>query len=305
TTWWSIPIPSPAVRCRARREKSPANASRRTEVLPGDAGTSASAAPSRRFGPSSTLHVGAPMPRVFVFAFAALAAGLLAAADGRAQGVLQLPSAPPPRAPQPGAAAFPGPPPASGPAAAGLAVTGSEAFEVVPLKYADVSEIVGLLTANQSIRPNDSFTPEEPAFGSSGLQGGYYGAGGITASGAGSAFSAATVSPSSDPVGRAIDDSIGIDRRLNAIVLKGTPERIARLKAQIEKLDVPVATSVVLDTVFVELTESGARNLGIDFNNANGQIGYAAYTLAQGDLPGVANTAANGGRVVSLQAAIY
>lgn len=42
----------------------------------------------------------------------------------------------------------------------------------------------------------------------------------------------------------------------------------------------PIATSVVLETVFVELTESGARNLGIDFNNANGQIANGAYALA-------------------------
>ena len=41
-----------------------------------------------------------------------------------------------------------------------------EGFEVVPLKYADVSEIVGLLTGEQGVRPNDSFTPQEPAFGS-------------------------------------------------------------------------------------------------------------------------------------------
>ena len=192
----------------------------------------------------------------------------------------------------------------AGGAPAGLAITGSQVFEVVPLKYADVSEIVGLLTANQSIRPNDNFTPEEPAFGSSGLQqGGYYGAG-FAAPSVNAAFAQMTAAPT-DPVGRDIDDAIGIDRRLNAIVLRGTPQRVAELKAQIAQLDVPVPTSVVLETVFVELTESGARNLGIDFANANGQIATGAYTLAQGDFPGVANTAANGGHVVNLQAAIY
>ncbi|HEY4029469.1 MAG TPA: secretin N-terminal domain-containing protein [Caulobacteraceae bacterium] len=239
---------------------------------------------------------------------------VLASAESHAQVFPALPprtatpaAAPTPSAPQvppsfPGLMIGAGAGSGGGSGPGGLAITGSEAFEVVPLKYADVSEIVGLLTANQSIKPNDNFTPEELAFGSSGLQGGYYGSG-ITPSSSTTAFTQTLAQ--GDPVGRAIDDSIGIDRRLNAIVLKGTPEHITQLKGQIAQLDVPVATSVVLETVFVELTESGARNLGIDFNNANGQFGTASYTLAAGDFPGVSNTAAGGGRAVNLQAAIY
>ena len=46
-------------------------------------------------------------------------------------------------------------------------------FEIVRLRYADVSEVIGLLTANQAIKPNDNFTPQEPAFGSAGMQGGF------------------------------------------------------------------------------------------------------------------------------------
>jgi general secretion pathway protein D len=211
----------------------------------------------------------------------------------------------PSRAPAalPGAAPMaPGVVGGSGPA--GLMVAVGEVFEVVPLKYADVSEIAGLLTGNQSVKPNDTFTPEEPAFGSSGLQGGYYGGGGFPGPSPNAAFAQAS-GLQSDPLGRDIDDSIGVDRRLNAIVLKGSPQRVAQLKAQIAQLDVPVPNSVVLETVFVELTESGARNVGIDFNNANGQVATAAYTLAGGDFPGVSNTSPNGGHVLNLQAAIY
>ena len=250
------------------------------------------------------LHSKVSSPRGIALAAVAVAVALAAAgARARAQGVVQVPWLPGVRPPQPAAPPVANVGATGSPAAAGLATTGSEAFEVVPLKYADVSEIVGLLTANQSIKPNDGFTPEEPAFGSSGLQGGYYGSNGITASAANAAFAQTAVS--TDSIGRAIDDSIGIDRRLNAIVLKGTPERIARLKAQIAQLDIPIATGVVLETVFVELTESGARNLGIDFNNANGQVANAAYTLSSGDFPGVANTARSGGQVLNMQAAIY
>jgi general secretion pathway protein D len=240
------------------------------------------------------------MPRVLLFAIALMSAGF-AATGACAQGVLQLPPSPPARAapPVPPSAANP----VGGSAPAGLALSGSEVFEVVPLKYADVSEIVGLLTGSQGVRPNDTFTPEEPAFGSSGLQGGYYGAGGFPPPPSSSPFAQAI--PQADSIGRDIDDSIGLDRRLNAIVLKGTPARVAQLKAQIALLDVPVANSVVLETVFVELTDSGARNLGIDFNNANGQVATAAYTIAQGQFPGIADTAPSGAHIVNLQAAIY
>jgi general secretion pathway protein D len=231
-----------------------------------------------------------------------LAAGLavtLASTEGRAQVFPAFPSRPPPSAPL--SAQIPAA--SAGASPSGLAASGSEVFEVVPLKYADVSEIVGLLTANQSIKPNDNFTPEEPAFGSSGLQGGYYNAAGITSPAGAAAF--AQTGAQAESVGRDIDSSIGVDRRLNAIILKGAPAQVAQLKAQIAQLDVPVATGVVLETVFVELTETGARNIGIDFNNANGQVATAAYTLAGGDFPGVANTQPNGGHILNLQAAIY
>jgi len=176
-----------------------------------------------------------------------------------------------------------------------------DVFEIVPLKYADVSEIIGLLTANQSIKPNDHFAPEEPAFGSAGMQGGYAGAGlsnptfnqGVSLSGV-----------ALDPLGQAIDDTTGIDRRLNAIVLKGPAARVALMKEQIAKLDVPV-NSVVFETVFVELTETGAHNVGLDFNNGNNQIANAVYSYASGNFPGVANTARSGGVAVNLQLAIY
>jgi general secretion pathway protein D len=176
-----------------------------------------------------------------------------------------------------------------------------DVFEVVPLKYADVSEVVGILTANQATKPNDNFTPQEPAFGSAGMQNSYGGGGiatptfnaGVNPSGAGT-----------DSMGQAIDDTISVDRRLNAIILKGSAARVARLKDQIAKLDVAV-NSVVLETVFVELTQTGARNVGLDFNNANNQIATVSYDLAKGTFPNVANTSRAGAVNVNLQAAIY
>lgn len=185
----------------------------------------------------------------------------------------------------------------------GLIAEEGEDFEIVKLKYADVSEIVGLLTGNQTIKSNDEFTPQEPNFGSSGIAGGgYFGSGGgIPATPILSAPNGILIS--SDSVGQAVDGTLGIDRRLNAIVLRGSPERVAAIKREITLLDVPV-TSVILETEFVELTETGARNLGLDFNNANGQIGAASVSYAKG-FPGLGDTPKFGGVTAAFQVALY
>lgn len=175
-----------------------------------------------------------------------------------------------------------------------------EAYELVLLKYADVSEVVGLLTNGETVKSNDVFIPSEPAFGSNSLTGNNY-----TPQTQSQAPGA-----SDDPLGQSIDESIGIDRRLNAIWLKGSPEHIAQMKAMIAAIDIPV-DSVVLETQFVELTESGVRALGIDFNNANGQIGLVTFHSGEAILPGVSQGCnADGvcsGHVTSagFQAALY
>ena len=185
---------------------------------------------------------------------------------------------------------------------AGLIAEEGEDFEIVKLKYADVSEIVGLLTGNQTIKSNDEFMPEEPNFGSAGGSGAYFGNGGglparpILVSSNG-------VVGNSESLGQSVDGTIGIDRRLNAIILRGSPARVAAIKREIAMLDVPV-TSVVLETEFVELSETGARNLGLDFNNANGQIGAAVVSYSKG-FPGFSDTPKLGGVNASFQVALY
>src|SRR5262249_14309623 len=94
---------------------------------------------------------------------------------------------------------------------------GEDGFEIVPLKYADVSEVVGLLTDGLTVKSNDSFVPHEPAFGSAGING----------SGFQPAPNPNDQEAAGDPLGQSVNDSIAVDRRLNAIILKGPPERIA------------------------------------------------------------------------------
>ena len=135
-----------------------------------------------------------------------------------------------------------------------------ESFELIPLKYADVSEVIGLLVEGATIEPNNVFIRREPGFGSLGssnqpqyLQ------------------MQNQQQPTARQLGQSYGNGRGVARRLNAIGVAGTPERIAQVKAMIALIDVPV-DSVILETQFVELTESGAKNLGIDLNNSNGQI---------------------------------
>lgn len=222
-------------------------------------------------------------------------------------GWFQVPSFPPAAVPAPA-----GPPsvagtaipliasPSTGP---GLIAEEGEDFEIVKLKYADVSEIVGLLTGNKTIRSNDEFTPQEPNFGSTGATGGGYlgTGGGLPTMPILSAPNGIVIS--SDSVGEAVDGTIGIDRRLNAIILRGQPLRVARIKHEIELLDVPV-TSVILETQFVELSETGARNLGLDFNNGNNQLGGASISYARG-FPGLSDTPRFGGVTAAFQVALY
>ena len=143
-----------------------------------------------------------------------------------------------------------------------------DSYELVFLKYADVSEIVGLLAEGAEIAPNDVFIRREPGFGSPGAnQNTQY---------IGNTQQAVR---EDQPLGENVGNGLAVDRRLNAIWVTGSPERIERVKRQIELIDVPV-DSVILETQFVELTDTGARNLGIDFTNANGQI--AVGNLATG-----------------------
>lgn len=166
-----------------------------------------------------------------------------------------------------------------------------DAYELVFLKYADVSEVIGLLVPGETIQPNNIFIRREPGFGSpaSSSQPNY--------------VSAQNQAQQENlPLGQSFGNGLAIDRRLNAIWVTGSPDRIERIKQQIVLIDVPV-DSVILETQFVELTETGARNLGIDLTNGNGQIAVGTLQTG-GSLPfGVdPNSVLPSGQV---QAAIY
>jgi len=179
---------------------------------------------------------------------------------------------------------------------------GQDEFVVVMLKYADVSEVVGLLTDGLTVRPSAPFVPRPPIstqpsvgvgfsqFNPSGMP--------LVSDGSGGG----DPGPSVEPNGVSVDEVIGIDRRLNAITLRGSPEQVARLRAEIAKIDVPVK-NVLLETMFVELDRTAARNIGLDFGNSNAQVAVA--TVQSGQFNAADPSSRRPITSVALQAAIY
>ena len=168
--------------------------------------------------------------------------------------------------------------PQQAPASTGL----GQVTEVIPLKYANVSEVAGVLVQGSNVASNDNFNPQTSNFGTQSFGGASNGesqpfqqpqfnTGGAFGNNFGNA---------GQGLAQRINDNIAIDRRLNAIVLTGTPNVVASLKDVIEKLDIPL-DSVLLETQIVELDETGQKDLGIDFN-AQGVIAKATLTAQSG-----------------------
>ena len=163
-----------------------------------------------------------------------------------------------------------------------LRAQGSEQTAFIPLSFADVSEVAGILVKGAQVAPIDNFNPQSPFAVPTPNPNGSSGGGDRYANSRAPTYvtiPAATILANKDtPVGSKLDDKVAIDRRLNAIILTGTPQEIAQAKQIISYLDVP-ARSVLLETQIVELTQTAARDLGIDYADANGTMASATLNL--------------------------
>ncbi len=171
------------------------------------------------------------------------------------------------------------PPPGPG-AASPVQIT-----KMIRLRYADVSEIVGILTTNGSVAPSSVFNPQPSEIGSQPQTGGFGGGGGGFQgplqggfTGGGFQGGGGYQQPfggqfnqqygDQNAMGQRISDNIAIDRRLNAVILTGTADQISQAEQVIKLLDVPVQ-SVLLDTEVLEVTESGSKALGLNYNQSS------------------------------------
>jgi general secretion pathway protein D len=171
----------------------------------------------------------------------------------------------------------------TGPVPAATAVADANSgYEVVRLKYADAAEIAGVLVGGEIVAPSTSFAPIAGVFGLQGQS--------TFASGAPSV----TTPQSPAPIGQFVSPEISIDRRINAVVLHADSARRAQLRALVDQLDVP-QRKVMISAQVVEITESAARNLGIDFS-PTGALATGTYSVG---------TNAQPSGQASLSAAIY
>ncbi len=134
--------------------------------------------------------------------------------------------------------------------------------QVVPLKYASVDEIAALFSPSP-IRAGRSFQTTS-ILSQAPLSGGGYGGGSFGGTLPGGSLS---LNMRNQLGSERISDNVAIDRRLNAVIVTGSPEQVAPIVAEIHAVDRPDArqTSVQLDAKIFELTASGARQIGINF----------------------------------------
>ena len=136
--------------------------------------------------------------------------------------------------------------------------------------------------------------------------------GGFTSGGAQQSFGGTSAFGGGASAGLAqrLNDSVAVDRRLNAIILTGTPETIEAYRRTIDKLDVALP-SVILETEIVELDENASQNIGIDFSpSGTGIVVSGSPSGSSGTVGGVQNglTVATGSKPsgsVSLAANLY
>ncbi|MEW6281622.1 MAG: secretin N-terminal domain-containing protein [Candidatus Eremiobacterota bacterium] len=82
------------------------------------------------------------------------------------------------------------------------------------------------------------------------------------------------------------DLQYNVDERLKLLVVEGTPSAIDQAKGLLAELDRPL-DQVMIDVKVVDLTESGAKRLGVQWANADGAQGTFDTVFTEGAFPDV------------------
>ncbi|HVA26631.1 MAG TPA: hypothetical protein VNF68_00520 [Candidatus Baltobacteraceae bacterium] len=174
---------------------------------------------------------------------------------------------------------------------AGVTVAEAPGVKIIPLSFADVSEVAGLIKSGATVPSVDLFTAQspfaQPTPSSSSFSSSSSSSSAQSASPSYVTLPTNTLIPKDTPQGVYVNDNVSVDRRLNAVILRGTKEEMLPYERLIALVDTP-RREVMLDTQIVELTESAAYNLGIDFS-PNGTT-MATATFSAGNPGNAAST---------------
>ncbi len=158
--------------------------------------------------------------------------------------------------------------------------TQAQGVEIIPLSFADVGEVAGLLKSTALVPSVDNFTAQSPFAQPTPNPN----IGGSSSSSQQTITSPSYVTlptyalvPKDSPQGVYINEHVSVDRRLNAIILRGTKEEIAPYERLIALVDTP-RREVLLETKILELTETAAYDLGFNFS-PNGQLASGSITI--------------------------
>lgn len=159
-------------------------------------------------------------------------------------------------------------------------VQGAAGVKIIPLSYADVSEVAGLIKAGVSIPSADAFSPQSPFSQPTPAPNSNGPSNTTPAANTPTYVTMPTYAliPKDTPPGIYVNENVSVDRRLNAVILRGTPQEMAPYEELIARVDQP-RRSVMLDTQIVELTETAAYNLGINFS-PSGTLATATFNAA-------------------------
>lgn len=154
----------------------------------------------------------------------------------------------------------------------------------IPLNYADVSEVAGLLVKGAQVASLDGFTPQSPFAAPTPNSSSYSSGGSSAATGRTPTYvtlPTANIMTKDVPQGQRLDDKVAVDRRLNAVIITGTPAEIAHDRAVIGYVDVPTP-SILIEAEVVELTENAAQDLGLDLSPGGGPLATASSSITSG-----------------------
>lgn len=165
---------------------------------------------------------------------------------------------------------------------------------IVKLSYADVSEVAGTLVKGAVVPSTDTFTATSP-FSALGTGSGDSGRSSSSETPPPKApayvsIQTAGLLPKDTPQGVRFDDHVAVDRRLNAVILTGTPAEVDAYKAVVAALDVPTR-SVLLETQIVELSTSAAKDIGIDYAAGGTKFATGTFNPTSGGAPKAGLTA--------------